>query len=234
MGGKKNSGNYTMFLTQRTFGDAVDTGVAPSVRAFIFIAERVQHSHCSSIFIEYCSHSRSRAFRQSFFMQEIVLASTYALGVRLEPTTCFFFFFFFPRFCTSLWLCLYLPCCFFAFCYLLLFFLLRFIFFFSCLSFISSPFFASLVSLVVECVCLFFFVFASVLHPSWCVRAWNLRKIAHSLVCPFLISCFIRIASLPNLNFFLSLPSWMCVFFRFLISIFRRRVVIFILSIFSG
>ena len=34
--------------------------VPPPVRAFIFIAHRVQHSHCWSIFIEYCWLTRSR------------------------------------------------------------------------------------------------------------------------------------------------------------------------------
>ena len=75
---------------------------------------------------------------------------------------------FFPV-CTSVCLCLYLPFCFFAFRYLLLFFLLCFILFFSFLS--ARLVFASLVYLVAECVCLFFFVFASVLHPSRYVRA---------------------------------------------------------------
>ena len=45
------------FYPQRSSGQAVVTGVVPSppVRAFIFIAHnRVQHSHCSSIFIECC------------------------------------------------------------------------------------------------------------------------------------------------------------------------------------
>ena len=43
--------------------------LSPPVRAFIFIAHRVQHSRCSSIFIE-CCYCRSRAFRLSIFMQE--------------------------------------------------------------------------------------------------------------------------------------------------------------------
>ena len=50
--------------------------------------------------------------------------------------------------------------------------------------------------------------------------------------CVSFLDFLLYIASLPDLNFFLSLPSWMCDFFRFLISIFRRRVVIFIPSIF--
>ena len=45
------------FYPQRASGQAMVTGVYPSpppVRAFIFVAHRVQHYHCSSIFIE-CS-----------------------------------------------------------------------------------------------------------------------------------------------------------------------------------
>ena len=78
------------------------------------------------------------------------------------------------------------------------FFLLRFIFFFVICLLVSLCFPGVLSGGVLMLVFLFS---ASVLHPLRCVRAWNPRKIAHSLVCPFLISCF------------LSLPSWMCDFF---------------------
>ena len=45
------------FYPQRSSGQAVVTGVVPSPPRYvpsIFIAHRVQHSHCSSIFIECC------------------------------------------------------------------------------------------------------------------------------------------------------------------------------------
>ena len=48
------------FYPQQPSGQAVVTGVSPPVRAFIFIAHRVQHSHSSSIFIECCQHTLSR------------------------------------------------------------------------------------------------------------------------------------------------------------------------------
>ena len=67
---------------------------------------------------------------------------------------------------------------------------------------------------------------ASVLHPSRSVRACNLWNIAYYLVCIFLVSCFLLLPCLTSL-------SDVCVIlFLFLISIFRRRVVISILPIF--
>ena len=52
-----SSSTRRRFYPQRSSGQAVVTGVVPApprVRAFIFIARRVQHSPCSSIFIECC------------------------------------------------------------------------------------------------------------------------------------------------------------------------------------
>ena len=55
------------FYPRRSSGQAVVAGVVPSpppVRAFtFFVTHRVQHSHCSSIFIDCVANSRSRAFR---------------------------------------------------------------------------------------------------------------------------------------------------------------------------
>ena len=51
------------FYPQRSSGQAVVTGVIPSPPRYvhsIFITHRVQHSHCSSIFIECCQLSLSR------------------------------------------------------------------------------------------------------------------------------------------------------------------------------
>ena len=51
------------FYPQRSSGQAVVTGVVPSSPRYVpsfFIEHRVQHSHCSSIFIECCSLSLSR------------------------------------------------------------------------------------------------------------------------------------------------------------------------------
>ena len=153
-------------------------------------------------------------------------------------------FFLFPV-CTSLCLCLYIPCCFFAFCYLLSFlffailllfllfaicslfafcYLLCFVFFFGVLS--AGLFFGSLVSLVAECVCLFF---CSDLCSTPLAKRASLKSAtncAFSCVFPFLTYCFLL---LPCLTWtFLSLSSLLDMwFFRFWISIFRRRVVIF-------
>ena len=141
-----------------------------------------------------------------------------------------FYLSFFPV-CTSLCLCLYLPYCFFAFLSAFVFFfvLLHLLFLFlSCQSL-----FASLGSLVVEYICLFF-VFCLCFTPL-AMRA-SLKSAKNcAFSCVSFLDFLLYIASLPDLNFFLSLPSWMCDFcFRFFISIFRHRVVIFILSIFSG
>ena len=48
------------FYSQRSSGQAVVTGVVHSTRAFIFIAHRVQHPHCSSSNV---ANARFRAFR---------------------------------------------------------------------------------------------------------------------------------------------------------------------------
>ena len=51
------------FYPQRPSGQAVVTGVVPFSPRYvpsIFIAHRVQHSHCSSIFIECCQLTLSR------------------------------------------------------------------------------------------------------------------------------------------------------------------------------
>ena len=56
------------------------TGVVPSPPRFlpsIFIAHRVQQSHCSSIFHRSVANSRSRAFRKSFCAQEKVPTNLY-------------------------------------------------------------------------------------------------------------------------------------------------------------
>ena len=79
---------YLVLFSQTYFsapGQAVDTGVVPSPPRFlpsIFIAHRVQQSHCSSIFIECFANSRSRAFRKSICAQENVPTNLfeYALG----------------------------------------------------------------------------------------------------------------------------------------------------------
>ena len=83
----------------------------------------------------------------------------------------------------------------------------------------NSLFFASRGSLV-ECVCLFFCFLSLFLHLSRSMRAsLKSAKIARSLVCPFLISCFLLLLPCAWLEIiFLSLPSigCMCDFFRFL------------------
>ena len=66
-------------------GQAVVTGVVPSPPRFlpsIFIAHRVQQSHCSSYFSSSVANSRSRAFRKSICAQEQVPTNfyEYALG----------------------------------------------------------------------------------------------------------------------------------------------------------
>ena len=51
------SSSTRRFYPQRSAGQAVATGVVPSPPRYvpsIFIAHRVQHSHCSSIFIQCC------------------------------------------------------------------------------------------------------------------------------------------------------------------------------------
>ena len=67
------------------------------------------------------------------------------------------------------------------------------------------------------------------------MRASNPRKFAHLLVlCVSSLDFLLFIPpSLPDLNFFLSLPFWMCDFCYSFITMFRRGVVIFILSISS-
>ena len=79
---------------------------------------------------------------------------------------------------------------FFAFCYLLLFLfcfcLLRFIFFFRFLSAINSIPFASLVSAVVECLCLFF-VFLPLFH----YRGISSTPELLSLSCDHGLHCFV-------------------------------------------
>ena len=69
--------SWEVLPSRSSSGQAVVTGVFPSpryMRAFIFgrVAYRVQHPHCSSIFIA-VANSRFRAFRYSVFMQEEVL-----------------------------------------------------------------------------------------------------------------------------------------------------------------
>ena len=66
------------FYLKRSSGQAVVTGVVPSPRYVpsIFIAHRVQHSHCSSIFIECCSLTLSRFPLIIFLSQEKVTSST--------------------------------------------------------------------------------------------------------------------------------------------------------------
>ena len=69
-----SSSTRRRFYPQRSSGQAVVTGVVPSSPRHvpsIFIAHRVQHSHCSSISSN-VANSRSRAFRYSIFMQEKV------------------------------------------------------------------------------------------------------------------------------------------------------------------
>ena len=62
---------FFFFLSHFYFpasGQAVVTGVVPFPRRFlpsIFIAHRVQQSHCSSLFPSSVANSRSRAFRKS-------------------------------------------------------------------------------------------------------------------------------------------------------------------------
>ena len=57
-----SSSTRRRFYPQRSSGEAVVTGVVPSPRYVpsIFVAHRVQHSHCSSIFIECCYLTLSR------------------------------------------------------------------------------------------------------------------------------------------------------------------------------
>ena len=71
-----SSSTCTISYPQRSSGQAVVTGVFPSPPRYvpsIFIAHRVQHSHCSSIFIECCYLTLSRFPLINFFTQEKVL-----------------------------------------------------------------------------------------------------------------------------------------------------------------
>ena len=73
-----SSSTRKRFYPQRSSGQAVVTGVVPSPPRYvpsIFIAHRVQHSHCSSIFIECCELTLSRCPLVKFFMQENVPTS---------------------------------------------------------------------------------------------------------------------------------------------------------------
>ena len=66
------------FYPQRSSGQAVVAGVVPSPPRYvpsIYVAYRVQHSHCSSIFIEGCELTLSRFPLINFFMQEKVPTS---------------------------------------------------------------------------------------------------------------------------------------------------------------
>ena len=74
-------------------GQAVVTGVVPSPPRFlpsIFIAHRIQQSHCSSILHQVLlTHSRSRVFRKSICAQEKVTTDLYKYaleGVRTHET----------------------------------------------------------------------------------------------------------------------------------------------------
>ena len=75
------------FYPQQTSRQAVVTSVYPSlppITCLFFVAQRVQHSHCSSIFIECSLLTFSRFPRINFLMQE--KAPTSKHSVRLEPT----------------------------------------------------------------------------------------------------------------------------------------------------
>ena len=73
-------------------GQAVVTGVVPYSPRFlpsIFIAHRVQQSHCSSFFLSSVANSRSRAFRKSIGAQEKVPTNVYEYalgGIRTHET----------------------------------------------------------------------------------------------------------------------------------------------------
>ena len=73
---------------QRSSGQAVVTGVVPSPPRYvpsICIAHRVQHSHCSSTFIECCQLTLSRFPLRSIFMQD-KSPYEYVHSVRIELT----------------------------------------------------------------------------------------------------------------------------------------------------
>ena len=72
-------------FTFQLLDKAVVTGVDPSPPRFlpsIFIAHRVQQSHCSSIFQSNDANSRSRAFRKSICAQEKVPTNLYEYALR--------------------------------------------------------------------------------------------------------------------------------------------------------
>ena len=85
---RRRCGHFFFFSSHFYFpapGQAVVTGVVPSPPRFlpsIFIAHRVQRSHCSSIFHRVFANSLSRAFHRSICAQEKVPTNVYeyALG----------------------------------------------------------------------------------------------------------------------------------------------------------
>ena len=81
-----SSSTRRRFYPQRSSGEAVVTGVVPSPRYVpsIFVAHRVQHSHCSSIFIECCYLTLSRFPLINFNARKSPYE--YVLSVRIEPT----------------------------------------------------------------------------------------------------------------------------------------------------
>ena len=72
---------------QRSSGQAVATGVVPFPPRdvpSIFIAHRVQHSHCSSIFIECCKLTLSRFPLIIFYARKSPYEYLYVYSVRIE------------------------------------------------------------------------------------------------------------------------------------------------------
>ena len=79
-----SSSTRRRFYPQRSSGQAVVTGVVPSPRYVPsnFIAHRVQHSHCSSIFIECCYLTLSRFPPINFYARKSPYE--YVHSVRIE------------------------------------------------------------------------------------------------------------------------------------------------------
>ena len=77
---------HRRFYPQRSSGQAVVTGVVPSPPRYVpsfFILHRVQHSHCSSIFIECCQLTLSRFPLVNLYARKSPYE--YVHSVRIEP-----------------------------------------------------------------------------------------------------------------------------------------------------
>ena len=80
-----SSSTRRRFYPQRPSGQAVDTGVVPFPPRYvpsIFIAHRVQHSHCQSVFIECCQLTLSRFPLTNFYARQN--PCEYVHSVRIE------------------------------------------------------------------------------------------------------------------------------------------------------